>query len=102
MTAVGAWGPGDEKRLSVNHFTVESRCRWQVRTRARSIRRCVPMQMHQIRYFLALSAERNFTPAAKRCDVSQPSLTNAILALKHDLGGTLSQRRPFIRLAALR
>ena len=30
--------------------------------------------MNQIRYFLALCEERNFTRAAKRCGVSQPSL----------------------------
>jgi LysR family hydrogen peroxide-inducible transcriptional activator len=59
------------------------------------------MQMHQIRYFLALSAERNFTRAAKRCGVSQPSLTNAIIALERELGGTLFQRRPLIALTVL-
>ena len=32
------------------------------------------MEMHQIRYFLALSSELNFTRAAKRCGVSQPYL----------------------------
>src|SRR5712691_10348792 len=101
MHAGGASGPDDEKRLSVNHFTVKSRCRWQGRTRARSIRRGGPMQMHQIRYFLALSAERNFTRAAKRCGVSQPSLTNAIIALERALGGALFQRKPLIALTAL-
>src|SRR5262245_51098697 len=40
------------------------------------------MQMHQIRYFLALCEERNFTRAARRCGVSQPSLTNAIIGLE--------------------
>ena len=59
------------------------------------------MQMHQIRYFLALSTERNFTRAAKRCGVSQPSLTNAIIALERELGGTLFQRRPLIALTVL-
>ena len=59
------------------------------------------MQMHQIRYFLALCEERNFTRAAKRCGVSQPSLTNAIIALERELGGTLFQRRPFIALTVL-
>jgi DNA-binding transcriptional LysR family regulator len=39
------------------------------------------MQMHQIRYFLALCEERSFTRAAKRCGISQPSLTNAIIGL---------------------
>ncbi len=59
------------------------------------------MQMHQIRYFLALCEELSFTRAAKRSGVSQPSLTNAISALERELGGTLFQRRPLIALTAL-
>ena len=47
------------------------------------------MQMNQIRYFLALCEERNFTRAAKRCCVSQPSVTNAIKQLELELGGPL-------------
>ena len=50
------------------------------------------MQMNQIRYFLALCEERNFTRAAKRCGVSQPSLTNAIKRLEQKLGGPLFHR----------
>ena len=52
------------------------------------------MQMNQIRYFLALCEERNFTRAAKRCGVSQPSLTNAIKRLEQILGGPLFHRDP--------
>jgi LysR family transcriptional regulator, hydrogen peroxide-inducible genes activator len=59
------------------------------------------MQMHQIRYFLALCEEHSFTLAARRSGVSQPSLTNAIGALERELGGTLFQRRPAIALTAL-
>ena len=59
------------------------------------------MQMHQIRYFLALCEERNFTRAARRSGVSQPSLTNAIIALERELGGRLFQRKPAIALTAL-
>ncbi|HKA82079.1 MAG TPA: LysR family transcriptional regulator, partial [Xanthobacteraceae bacterium] len=59
------------------------------------------MQMHQIRYFLALCEELSFTRAAKRSGVSQPSLTNAIIALERELGGALFQRRPLIALTAL-
>ncbi len=59
------------------------------------------MQMHQIRYFLALCEERNFIRAARRCGVSQPSLTNAISALERQLGGTLFERKPAIALTAL-
>ena len=50
------------------------------------------MEMHQVRYFLALCEERNFTRAAKRCGVSQPSLTNAIKRLEETLGGPLFHR----------
>jgi LysR family transcriptional regulator, hydrogen peroxide-inducible genes activator len=50
------------------------------------------MEMHQIRYFLALCEERNFTRAAKRCGVAQPSLTRAIKQLEEELGGLLFDR----------
>jgi len=45
--------------------------------------------------------ERNFTRAAKRCGVSQPSLTNAIIALEQELGGAVFQRKPLITLTVL-
>src|SRR5262245_27225736 len=61
----------------------------------------VNMQMQQIRYFLALCEERNFTRAAERCGVTQPSLTNAIIALERVLGGALFQRKPAIALTVL-
>jgi len=50
------------------------------------------MEMHQVRYFLALCEEQSFTRAAKRCGVSQPSLTNAIKRLEAELGGSLFDR----------
>lgn len=50
------------------------------------------MQMNQVRYFLALCEERNFTRAAKRCGVSQLSLTNAIKQLEQTRGGPLFHR----------
>jgi DNA-binding transcriptional LysR family regulator len=59
------------------------------------------MQMHQIRYFLALCEERNFTRAAKRSGISQPSLSNAIAALERELGGALFIRKPFITMTSL-
>lgn len=48
--------------------------------------------MHQIRYFLAVCDELNFTRAAERCNVAQPSLTRAIKKLEEELGGDLFRR----------
>jgi DNA-binding transcriptional LysR family regulator len=50
------------------------------------------MEMHQVRYFLAVSQELNFTRAAERCNVAQPSLTRAIKQLEAELGGPLFHR----------
>jgi len=50
------------------------------------------MEIQQIRYFLALSEDLNFTRAAQRCGVSQPSLTRAIKRLEDDLGAQLVRR----------
>lgn len=50
------------------------------------------MEMHQIRYFLAVSETLNLTRAAERCNVAQPSLTRAIKALELELGGELLRR----------
>jgi Bacterial regulatory helix-turn-helix protein, lysR family len=49
----------------------------------------IAMELHQIRYFLALCEELNFTRAAERCDVAQSSLTRAIKTLERELGGPL-------------
>ena len=59
------------------------------------------MQMHQVRYFLAICEELNFSRAARRCGVSQPSLSNAISALEQNLGGALFLRKPSIALTGL-
>src|SRR6516165_4561263 len=53
------------------------------------------------RYFLALCEELNFTRAARRCGVSQPSLTTAISVPERELGGALFDRKPSIALTAL-
>ena len=51
------------------------------------------MEMHEIKYFLVLAEELNFTRAAERCNVSQPSITRAIKMLELELGGPLFPSR---------
>src|SRR5262245_28747633 len=61
-----------------------------------------PMQMHQVRYFLVLAEELNFTRSAVRCNVAQPSLTRAIKSLEEELGCAVVHRdRAHIRLTDL-
>ena len=50
------------------------------------------MELYQIKYFLAVSENLNFTRAAEQCNVSQPSLTRAIKKLEDELGGELFRR----------
>jgi DNA-binding transcriptional LysR family regulator len=50
------------------------------------------MEMHQVRYFLAVSRTLNFTKAAEECNVAQPSLTRAVQKLEEELGGPLFHR----------
>ena len=50
------------------------------------------MEMHQVRYFLALCETLNFTRAAENCNVSQPALTRAVHKLEEELGGLLLRR----------
>jgi DNA-binding transcriptional LysR family regulator len=50
------------------------------------------MEMHQVRYFLAVSEHLNFTRAAERLHVAQPSLTRAIQKLEEELNGLLFRR----------
>src|SRR2546421_3831951 len=50
------------------------------------------MEMHQVRYFLAVAQELNFSRAAEKCNVSQPSLSRAIQQLEGELGGQLFHR----------
>ena len=50
------------------------------------------MDINQIKYFLNLAETRNYTEAARRSGVSQPSLTKAIRKLEDELGGALLYR----------
>src|SRR5881396_1897101 len=60
------------------------------------------MEMHQVRYFLAVARLLNFTRAADDCNVTQPSLTRAIKQLEGELGGDLFRReRPAAQLTEL-
>jgi DNA-binding transcriptional LysR family regulator len=60
------------------------------------------MEMHQVRYFLAVAQALNFTRAAEECHVAQPSLTRAIRQLEGELGGDLFRReRPHAQLTEL-
>ena len=60
------------------------------------------MEMQHVRYFLATASELNFTRAAERCNVTQPSLTRAIRHLEDELGGDLFRReRPQAQLTEL-
>ena len=50
------------------------------------------MEMHQVRYFLAVAQHLNFSRAAEECNVTQPSLSRAIQQLEAEFGGPLFNR----------
>jgi DNA-binding transcriptional LysR family regulator len=50
------------------------------------------MELHQVRYLLAVCQTLNFTRAAEECHVSQPALSRAIQQLEAELGGELFRR----------
>jgi hypothetical protein len=54
------------------------------------------MEMHQVRYFLAVTQELNFTRASERCNVTQPSLSRAIKLLEDELGGCSFTAIPYV------
>src|SRR4051812_15729465 len=51
-----------------------------------------PMELHQVRYFLAVASTLNFTRAAEQCNVTQPALTKGVQKLEQELGGQLIHR----------
>jgi LysR family hydrogen peroxide-inducible transcriptional activator len=50
------------------------------------------MELHHVRYFLAVSETLNFTRAAETCSVTQPALSRAIQQLEQEVGGPLFRR----------
>jgi LysR family transcriptional regulator, hydrogen peroxide-inducible genes activator len=50
------------------------------------------MELHQLRYFVAVAHLGNFTRAAEKCLVAQPSLSQQIIKLERELGGPVFDR----------
>lgn len=50
------------------------------------------MDLHQVRYFLALAETLNFTKAAERCGVTQPTMSRAVKLLEEEFGADLIRR----------
>jgi len=50
------------------------------------------MEFHQLRYVCAIAETGNFSRAAERCQVAQPSLSQQVLKLEENLGAKLFDR----------
>lgn len=50
------------------------------------------MELHQLRYFVAVADLGSFTKAAQRCEVAQPSLSQQIIKLEKELKHPLFER----------
>src|SRR4029077_3957866 len=51
-----------------------------------------PMELHQVRYFLAVASTCSFTREAEQYNVTQPALTKGVQKLEQELGGQLIYR----------
>jgi DNA-binding transcriptional LysR family regulator len=59
------------------------------------------MTLRQMEYFLAVVEEGSFSQAASRLNVTQPALSQQVIALEHDLGTALVERlRRGVRITA--
>ena len=50
------------------------------------------MELHQLKYFIAVVETGSFSKAAKRCFVAQPSLSQQIIKLEKEIGQKLFDR----------
>lgn len=50
------------------------------------------MELQQLRYFVTVAELGNFTRAAEKCLVSQPSLSQQIIKLEKEIGHPLIER----------
>ena len=51
------------------------------------------MELHQLRYLVAVAETRSFTGASVQCNVTQPTLSHQIKKLEEEIGEPLLQRR---------
>jgi len=50
------------------------------------------LDLKQLQYFIAVTEQMNFSKAAEKLHISQPSLSNAIKKLEHEIGSPLLNR----------
>src|SRR5476651_204092 len=50
------------------------------------------MELHQLRYVVAVAETGNFTRASERCHITQPSLSQQIINLEREVGHKLFHR----------